>query len=98
MLEPYEEEVILRMYDKNYAGMNYKSIQRIAASIKWADISNTYGVKKKFSRVLKHLIAKGYVDPHGKSGDVASLSRMGVEYAFAKRRMDDGRAVTPLLP
>jgi Mn-dependent DtxR family transcriptional regulator len=94
MLEPYEEVVILRMYDKNYEGMNYKSIQKIAASIKWADISNTYGVKKKFSRVLKHLYAKGYVDLHGKSGDVASLTRLGVEYAFARTRGSDGRAVT----
>jgi len=85
MLETYEEEVILRMYDRGFHRMNYKNVHKIASAIKWTDIASTYHVKKKFSRVLKNLSSKGYVDLHGKSGDVASLSRIGVDYAFAKR-------------
>jgi Mn-dependent DtxR family transcriptional regulator len=88
-LEPYEEEVILRMYDKGYYRMEYSSVQRIASSIKWAEIAKAFAVKKKFARVLKHLSSKGYIDFHGKSGDVASLSRLGVEYAFQKKNPPD---------
>jgi hypothetical protein len=88
-LEPYEEEIILRMYDRGYCGVRYRSAERVASSIKWSDIASAYGVKKRFGSVMKHLSSKGYIDFHGKSGDVASLSRLGVEYAFQKRNPHD---------
>lgn len=83
-LEPYEEEVLLAMYDKGVIGMAYTSVQKIAAMIKWNDIARKYSVRRKFSKVLDRLHSKGYVDFHGKSRDVASLSRFGVQYAYAK--------------
>jgi len=85
-LEAYEEEVLLQMYDHQIIGHNYKSTQRIAAIIKWGDIAQKYGVEKSFSRVLRRLISKGYVDDHGKRGKAGSLSRFGVLYVIEKRK------------
>jgi len=47
-------------------------------------------VNKSFDNVIRHLANKGYVDFHGKSGDVASLSRLGVSYVWQKKK-ESGR-------
>jgi hypothetical protein len=86
VLKDYEEAVLLSLYDKGIIGeKGYCSIQRAAAIIKWRDIAKTYAVKKSFLNVLCHLRSKGYVDFHGKSGDVVSLSRFGVAYVLGRK-------------
>jgi len=84
-IEAYEEEVLFQMYDNEIIGYKYFPVQKIASIIKWKAIAKKYKVKKKFSSVIKHLINKGYIDGHGKSGDVASLSKLGVDYVLGKR-------------
>jgi hypothetical protein len=84
-LEPYEEEVLFAMYDYGLIGPNYKAVEKVCSMIKWIQISRKYGVKKSCSRVLRRLASKGYVDPHGKAGNVASLTRLGVLYVIGKR-------------
>jgi hypothetical protein len=84
MLEPYEEEVLLRLYDNGLIAMRYCSIQKASSAIKWQDIAKEHGVKKSFPSVLRRLASKGYVDEHGKSGNVVSLTRLGVFYVKGK--------------
>ena len=80
MLRDYEEELLLQLYDNGLIAMRYCSIQKAADITKWQSIMKKYGVKKSFLGVLRKLTSKGYVDFHGKSGDVVSLSRLGVFY------------------
>ncbi len=84
MLDEYEEEVLLRLYDNGLIAMRYCYTQKAANIIKWSDIAKKYDVKKNFSSVLRKLASKGYVDEHGKSGDVVSLTRLGVFYVKGK--------------
>ena len=84
MLKDYEEQILFFLFDNGIIEMHYCSIQKAASLIKWQDICQKYKVKKKFPNVLFHLKAKGYVDFHGKSGDVVSLSRLGVAYVRGK--------------
>jgi len=84
MLDEYEEKILFRLYDNGIIGMKYCSIQKAASIIKWNDITREHGVKKSLPSVLWKLRSKGYVDFHGKSGDVVSLSRIGVYYAVGK--------------
>lgn len=84
VLEAYEEKVLSSMYDKRIIGMGYTSIQKIASMISWSGIAQKYEVKKSFERVIRHLASRGYIDLHGKSGNVASLSRLGVAYVVGK--------------
>jgi len=84
MLEGHEEEILFGLYDNSIIRLNYCSIQKAASIIKWNDISKKYGVKKSFPNVLWKLRSKGYVEFHGKSGDVVSLSRIGVAYVVGK--------------
>ena len=84
MLEEYEEEILQQLYDNGLIAMRYCSIQKAANIIKWPGIAKKYGVKKGFSNVLRKLASKGYVDEHGKSGDVVSLTRLGVLYIKGK--------------
>jgi hypothetical protein len=86
MLEAYEESILFGLYDNSIIGMKYCSIQKAASIVKWDDISRKYGVKKSFPNALWKLKTKGYVDFHGKSGDVVSLSRIGVAYVWGKSR------------
>ncbi|NWG09173.1 MAG: hypothetical protein HXX80_02485 [Nitrososphaerales archaeon] len=79
-LEPYEEEVLVRMYDKRLIGMDYKPIQVVRSKVNWEEIARTYRLKKSFEKMIRHLSNKGYVDTHGKGGNVASLTRLGVSY------------------
>ena len=76
----HEDEVLIRMFDKDVIGMNYKSVERIASKIKWSDIASKYRVKKSFQSVIRELIGKLVVTDHGKSGKVASLTKLGVDY------------------
>lgn len=84
MLDEYEEEILLELYDNGIIAMRYCAIQKAASIIKWQDIAKKYGVKKGFPSILHKLHSKGYVDFHGKSGDVVSLSRLGVAYVTGK--------------
>lgn len=86
VLEAYEEEVLFSMYDKRIIGMGYTSIQKIASIIGWTQITQKHGVKKSFERTIRHLASRGYIDLHGKSGNVASLSRLGVAYVIGKQK------------
>jgi len=83
-LEPYEEEVLTRMYDKRLIGMDYKPIQIVRSKVNWEEIARTHRVKKSFERVIRHLSNKGYIDTHGKAGNVASLTSLGVSYVRGK--------------
>lgn len=82
MLRPYEEEILIKMLEKEIIGMNYTSIEKVASKIKWNDISNRFKVKKSFSSVIRELINKQLLTDHGKSGRVASLTKSGVDLAF----------------
>ncbi len=86
LLKDYEELVLFSLFDKGIiAEKGYCSIQKAASIIKWRDIAQKYRVKKSFPNVLWSLKSKGYVNFHGKSGDVVSLSRLGVEYVLGSR-------------
>jgi hypothetical protein len=84
-LEAYEEEVLEAMYDNRIIGNGYKSTQKVCSLIKWHTIAKKYGVKKSCSKVLSRLASKGYIDFHGKSGNVASLAKLGVAYVRGKQ-------------
>jgi hypothetical protein len=84
LLQEYEEEILLQLYNNGIIAMHYCAIQKAASIIKWQDIAKKYRVRKGFSNVLRKLFSKGYVDFHGKSGDVVSLSRLGVLYVQGK--------------
>lgn len=83
-LESYEEEVLIRMYNEGLIRHAYKSIQRIRSKVRWDEIAERYRVTRSFEGVIRHLARKGYIDLHGKRGDVASLSSIGVSYVWAK--------------
>ncbi|WGM90355.1 MAG: hypothetical protein IAX21_01465 [Candidatus Bathyarchaeota archaeon] len=85
VLEAYEEEVLEAMYDNHLIGNQYSSIQNVSSRIKWQAICQKYGIKKKFSKVIKRLANKGYIDTHGKSGNVAALTKLGVLYVLGKK-------------
>jgi hypothetical protein len=86
MLKDYEGEVLFRLFNNGIIGeKGYCSIQKVASIIKWRDIAKKYNVKKGFPNVLWNLRSKGYVSFHGKSGDVVSLSRLGVAYVLGRR-------------
>jgi len=77
-LKDYEIEVLKRMYDNDLIEYNYKPIEQVASIINWREIASTYGVKKKFKGIIKHLITKKYIDDHSKSGAAASLTKKAV--------------------
>jgi hypothetical protein len=83
-LERYEEEILRRMYDEEIIGMKYKPVEKVRSKINWIQIAQDYKIKKKFSSIMKRLETKDYVDSHGKSGDVYSLSYLGVAYVVEK--------------
>ena len=86
-LEKYEEEVLLGLYDNGLIGNSYKSIQKVCSIIKWFKIAQKYKVKKSCKNLLRHLKSKGYVDFHGKAGNIASLTKLGVDYVIGKRKL-----------
>ena len=71
------------MYNEGLVFMDYKGINALRSKIRWDDLARKYDCKKKFTRVLDRLKNAGLVDYHGKSGDVASLTKDGVQYARA---------------
>lgn len=72
------------MYDKRLIGMDYKPIEVVRSKINWEEMARTHRVKKSFERVIRHLSNKGYVDTHGKGGNVASLTSLGISYVRGK--------------
>jgi len=87
-LEPYEEEVIIAMYDHQIIRYDYLAVEKIASKIKWREIVDRYRIKKSFGKVMRHLANKGYVFDQGKSGAVYSLTDLGVFYAVGKKDKD----------
>jgi hypothetical protein len=85
MLKDYEEEILFRMFDNKIIAMSYYAVEKVASIIKWQTIAKKYGIRKSFSKVLSNLHSKGYVDFHGKSRDVVSLSKFGVDYVKGKK-------------
>lgn len=81
----YEEEILFAMYDQHLIRNNYKSIQKVCSMIKWIKIAKKHSIKKACKNVLRGLASKGYIDLHGKSGKVASLSRFGILYVLGKQ-------------
>lgn len=75
------------MYNHRLIGFDYKPIERVCSIIKWRQISQKYKVKKSCKKVLRHLESKGYVDLHGKAGNVASLAKFGVDYVIGKQKL-----------
>ena len=80
-LEKHEEEVLKRMYIHKLIGYRYQSIEKVSKIINWGEIAREFDVKKSLKGVLRKLKSKGYIDDHGKSMRVASLTRLGVAYA-----------------
>ncbi len=64
--------------------MDYRPIQIVRAKINWLELSQRYGLKKGFHSIMKRLENKGYISSHGKSGDVCSLTQIGVLYVLGK--------------
>jgi len=86
-LKAYEEDVLSGMYDRQIIGhAHYLPIETVASIIKWSDIARKHRVRKSFKRVARKLHSKGYIDFHGKKGDVASLSELGVAYVVGRRQ------------
>lgn len=91
MFKPYEEEILIRMLEKEIIGMNYTSTEKVASKIRWKQIANKFRVKKSFQSIIRKLINKQVITDHGKSGRIASLTKGGVDYAFflkMRRRRD----------
>jgi len=88
MLEAYEEEILVKMLEKEIIGMNYTSVEKIASKIKWSDIVSRFRIKKSFQSVIRELIRKQLITDHGKSGRVASLTKAGVDLAFYLKRKE----------
>lgn len=80
LLEKYEDEILVRMFQKELIGIRYTSIERVASKIKWQEIASEYRIKRSFQSVMRRLINLQLVTDHGKSGKVASLTIAGVEY------------------
>ena len=84
-MEPHEEDVLFAMFDHKLIKQNYKPIEKVCSMIKWVQIAKKYGIKKSCAKVLRRLASKGYVDFHGKAGNVASLTKLGVAYVLGKQ-------------
>lgn len=52
-LQPYEEEILRRMYDNDIIGWNYKPIEKIAKIIKWRNLATQYKIKANLKQSLK---------------------------------------------
>jgi len=85
ILEPHEEDVLFAMFDNRLIAHNYTGIEKVCSIIKWVQIAQKHGIKKRCAKVLRHLASKGYVNFHGKAGNVASLSKLGVAYVLGKQ-------------
>ena len=85
-MEPYEDEIILAMYDHQIIRYDYLPVEKIASKIKWREIADKYKIKKSFGKVMRHLANKGYVSDQGKSGAVYSLTDLGVFYATGRSK------------
>ena len=86
MLKYYEDEILIRMFDRGVIGMDYTSVERVASKIKWSDIASKYRVKKSFQSVIRELVSKLLVTDHGKSGRVVSLTKLGVDYVHELKK------------
>jgi hypothetical protein len=68
------------MYHEEIIDMAYRPTEVVRSKINWIQITQKYQTKKKFSSIMERLEKKGYVSSHGKSGNVYSLTFLGVAY------------------
>ena len=80
-LDPFELEILVRMYDEGIILTDYLPIERVASKIRWTQLSAAFKVKKGFKGILKHLKSRGLVTDQGKSLEVVSLTKYGVVLA-----------------
>lgn len=83
-LEPYEEEILFLLYDKEIIETGYEPTNRLRSMVDWTSIRTKYRVRKGFKKIIKKLVKKGYLDDHGKRGEVASLTKTGVRFVLGK--------------
>jgi hypothetical protein len=83
-LKEYENEVLIRMLDKEIINYRYLPTETISHQINWNEIQASFNIKKKFKSIMEKLKNKGYVTDHGKSGEVYSLTFIGLAYAKNK--------------
>lgn len=92
-LDPFELEILVRMYDEGIILTDYLPVEKAASKIGWTQLSASFHVKKGFKGVLKHLKSRGLVTDQGKSLEVVSLTKYGVVLAreeLAKRNPAPG--------
>jgi hypothetical protein len=77
-LDPFDLEILVRMYDEGIILTDYLPIERAASKIRWTQLSASFQVKKGFKGVLKRLKSRGLVTDQGKSLEVVSLTKYGV--------------------
>jgi hypothetical protein len=77
------------MFDAGLIGNKYKAVEKVASKIDWDELSSEYRVDLGLKKVLKKL--RPYVSDHGKSGNVASLTRWGVDYVRGLSEVERGR-------
>lgn len=87
-LSPREEVLILRMFDMTYIKMNYTDLQKLSGKVQWDDIEKKYGGIGGFHEAVGRLFHFGLAEDHGKSGEVASLSSKGCDYARYLRALN----------
>jgi hypothetical protein len=74
------------MYDEGIIGMDYRPVQIVRAKVNWIELSGRYKIRKGFPAIIRRLENKGYLSTHGKSGDVCSLTQLGVLYVLGKTK------------
>ena len=77
---PFHDQILIRMYDHEIIGMKYTSVEKISSVINWRELQSQFRIKKKFQSIMNKLENAGYVYSHGKSGNVYSLTELGVFY------------------
>jgi hypothetical protein len=82
-LQQFEIEILHRMYHQQIISYAYLPTQTIERRINWTQLRTEYRIKKKFPSIMQRLKNKGYLDDHGKSGNVYSLTFLGVAYVKA---------------
>jgi hypothetical protein len=84
-LTPREEVLLLRMYNLRYIGMAYTAVGKLESKVEWKEVEQKYeGLG--FQASIDRLFHYGLIDDHGKSRQVASLSKTGVDYAFQLKK------------
>ncbi|MEW6295141.1 MAG: hypothetical protein AB1467_02480 [Candidatus Diapherotrites archaeon] len=81
---PIEDRVLVEMYSKSIIKNSYKNIYLIKNKIRFEELQKQYNKKIEFKKILKYLKNKGFIEDHGKSLKVASVSEFGAKYIMGK--------------